>query len=91
MPTQWVHQFRDCPDAEDIEVLVTVAALDRPRQILAREREGAGGVVDGYVLQSIDGRSRTAVYTWVQAGDPDSVTEYLLELLAEVCPGERAQ
>ncbi|WP_329611555.1 hypothetical protein [Kitasatospora herbaricolor] len=63
----------------------------RPRQILARERPGAGGLVDGYVLQRVDGRSRTAVYTWVQAGDPATVTEYLLDLLAEVCPRDKAR
>ncbi|MCX5215618.1 hypothetical protein OG689_41425 [Kitasatospora sp. NBC_00240] len=91
MQTQWVHQFRDRPDTKDVEALVPVEELDRPRQVVAREREGAGGLVDGYVPQSLDGRSRTAVYTWVRAGDPDSVTQYLLDLLAEVCPHERAQ
>ena len=30
------------------------------------------------------------VYTWVQAGAPGQVTEYLLKLLVEVCPHERA-
>jgi hypothetical protein len=47
--------------------------------------------VDGYVLQRVDGRSRTAVYTWVQAGDPATVTEYLPDLLAEVCPRDKAR
>ncbi|MCX5215310.1 hypothetical protein OG689_39715 [Kitasatospora sp. NBC_00240] len=60
--------------------------MDRPRQILAREREGADGLIDGYILQSLDGRSRTAVYTWVRAGDPEPVAQYLLALLAEVYP-----
>ncbi|MCX5215917.1 hypothetical protein OG689_43020 [Kitasatospora sp. NBC_00240] len=84
MPTQWVHQLRDCPDAEDVEVLAEEEG--RPRQILARERPGAGGLVDGYVLQTVDVQLRTAVYTWVQAGEAGQVTEYLLDLLAEVCP-----
>lgn len=30
------------------------------------------------------------VYAWVRAGTPDRVTADLLELLAEVCPGEQA-
>ncbi|MCX5215892.1 hypothetical protein OG689_42885 [Kitasatospora sp. NBC_00240] len=47
--------------------------------------------MDGYVLQRVDARLRTAVYTWVQAGEAGQVTEYLLELLAEVCPMERAR
>ncbi|MFF1873480.1 hypothetical protein [Streptomyces sp. CB03911] len=91
MQTQWVHQFRNRPDTEDIETLVPVEELDRPRQVVAREREEAGGLVDGYVLQSLDGRSRTAVYTWVRAGDPETVTEYLLDLLAEVYPRGKAR
>ncbi|MFF1872583.1 hypothetical protein [Kitasatospora herbaricolor] len=90
MQTQWVYQLRDCPDAEDVEVLAEEEG--RPRQILARERPGAGGaLVDGYVLQRIDAQLRTAVYTWVQAGAPGQVTAYLLDLLAEVCPVERAR
>ncbi|MCX5215613.1 hypothetical protein OG689_44350 [Kitasatospora sp. NBC_00240] len=89
MPTQWVHQLRDCPDAEDVEVLAEEEG--RPRQILARERPGAGGLVDGYVLQRVDAQLRTAVYTWVRAGEAEQVTEYLLDLLAEVCPVERAR
>uniref|UniRef100_UPI002F9066B5 hypothetical protein n=1 Tax=Kitasatospora indigofera TaxID=67307 RepID=UPI002F9066B5 len=89
MPTQWVHQLRDCPDAEDVEVLAEEEG--RPRQILARERPGAGGLVDGYVLQRADAQLRTALYTWVRAGEAEQVTEYLLDLLAEVCPVERAR
>ncbi|WP_329492650.1 hypothetical protein [Kitasatospora herbaricolor] len=89
MPTQWVHQLRDCPDAEDVEVLAEEEG--RPRQILARERPGAGGLVDGYVLQKVDAQLRTAVYTWVRAGEAGQVTKYLLDLLAEVCPKERAR
>ncbi|MCX5216016.1 hypothetical protein OG689_43560 [Kitasatospora sp. NBC_00240] len=57
---------------------------------LARRRPG-GALVDGYILQSIDAQLRTAVYTWVRAGEPDTVATYLLELLAEVCPKERAR
>ncbi|MFE2914363.1 hypothetical protein [Kitasatospora indigofera] len=89
MPTQWVHQLRDCPDAEDVEVLAEEEG--RPRQILARERPGAGGLVDGYVLQRVDAQLRTAVYAWVRAGEAGQVAEYLLDLLAEVCPVERAR
>ncbi|MFE3045340.1 hypothetical protein, partial [Kitasatospora indigofera] len=59
--------------------------------VLARERPGAGGLVDGYVLQSIDPQRRTAVYAWVRAGEAEQVVEYLLDLLAEVCPVERAR
>ncbi|WP_329611580.1 hypothetical protein [Kitasatospora herbaricolor] len=44
--------------------------------------------MDGYVLESLDGRSRTAVHTWVRAGDPATVTEYLLDGVAEVYPGQ---
>ncbi len=84
MRTQWVHQLRDCPDAEDVEVLAEEES--RPRQVLARERPGSGGLVDGYVLQRVDAQLRTAVYTWVRAGEAEQVTEYLLDLLAEVCP-----
>ncbi|GHH80531.1 hypothetical protein GCM10018781_61290 [Kitasatospora indigofera] len=89
MRTQWVYQLRDCPDAEDVEVLAEEEG--RPRQILARPRPGAGGLVDGYVLQRVDAQTRTAVYTWVRAGEAEQVTEYLLDLLAEVCPVERAR
>ncbi|WP_329501460.1 hypothetical protein [Kitasatospora herbaricolor] len=90
MPTQWVHQLRDCPDAEDVEVLAEEEG--RPRQILARKRPDAGGgLVDGYVLQRVDAQARTAVYTWVQAGGPESVSAYLLDLLAEICPKDTAQ
>ncbi|MFD7982504.1 hypothetical protein ACFV4M_03875 [Kitasatospora indigofera] len=90
MPTQWVHQLRDCPDAEDVEALAEEEG--RPRQILARQRPGDdGGLIDGYVLQRIDAQSHTAVYTWVLAGDPGQMTEYLLDLLAKVCPVERAR
>ncbi|WP_371476686.1 hypothetical protein [Kitasatospora sp. NBC_00315] len=91
MQTQWVHQFRDRPDAKDVETLIPVEELNRPRQILAREREGAEGLVDGYILQSLNGRSRTAVYTWVRAGPPEPVAEYLLDLLAEVYPRGKAR
>ncbi|WP_329493031.1 hypothetical protein [Kitasatospora herbaricolor] len=91
MPTQWVHQFRNCPDTDDVQALVPVEELDRPRQSLAREREGAGGLVDGYILQSLDGRSRTAVYTWVQAGDPGTVEQYLRELSTEIYPQGKAR
>ena len=34
---------------------------------------------------------RTALYTWVKAGDSGPVAAYLLELLAEVCPAERTR
>ncbi|MFC9331539.1 hypothetical protein [Kitasatospora sp. NPDC057015] len=64
----------------------------RPRQILAHERLSAGGaLVDGYVLQRVDAQAHTAVYTWVQAGEAGQVAEYLLDLLAEVCPKEQAR
>ena len=86
---QWVCQFRDCPETEDVEVLAEQEG--RPLQVLVRERPGAGGLVDGYILQSTDRREPTAVYTWVQTGEPDLVAAYLLELLAEVCPTERAR
>ena len=86
---QWVCQFRDCPDTEDVEALAEQKG--RPRQVLVRTRPGADGLVDGYILQKADMEQRTAVYTWVKAGDPDPVTAYLLELLAEVCPTERAR
>ena len=86
---QWVCQFRACPDTEDIEILTEQEGP--PRQVLVRTRPGVGGLVDGYVLQRADVERRSAVYTWVQAGDPDSVTAYLLELPAEVCPTERAR
>ncbi|MFC8452571.1 hypothetical protein [Kitasatospora sp. NPDC057223] len=81
-----MHQFRDRPDTEDVEALVPVEELDRPRQVVAREREGAGGLVDGYILQSLNGRSRTAVYTWVRTGDPGTVEQYLRELSTEIYP-----
>jgi hypothetical protein len=58
------------------------------RRATARARLGTGALVDGYVLQKADTERRTALYTWVQAGDPDTVTAYLLDLLAEVCPTE---
>ena len=77
-------QFRDCPDTEDVEALAEQEG--RPLQVLVRQRPGAGSLVDGYVLQRTDTEQRTAVYTWVQAGDPDPVAAYLLDLLAEVCP-----
>ena len=90
MPSQqWVCQFRDCPDTEDVEVLAEQES--RPRQVLVRRRPGAADLVDGYVLQALDVRERTAVYTWVQAGEPDPVAAYLLELLPELCPTERAR
>ena len=84
----WVCRFRDCPDLGDVEVLVEEDG--RPREVVARGREGAGGLVDGYILQSTDAQAHTAVYTWMRAGSPDKVAAYLLELLAEVCPAERA-
>ncbi|MGW2541641.1 hypothetical protein ACWC5I_12385 [Kitasatospora sp. NPDC001574] len=84
---QWVCRFRDCPDAEDVEALVEHEG--RPRQILVRNRPGADGLVDGYVLQRTDPKQHTALYTWVQAGNPDTVTAYLLDLLAEYCPHEQ--
>ncbi|WP_457034338.1 hypothetical protein [Kitasatospora sp. P5_F3] len=86
MQTQWVYQLRDCPGAENLELLDEEAG--RPRQILARERQGTDGLVDGYVLQRIDAQAHTGLYTWVLAGDPNPVTDYLLEFLAEVCPQE---
>ncbi|MFC8451564.1 hypothetical protein [Kitasatospora sp. NPDC057223] len=82
----WVCRLQDCPDVEDAEIVATETG--RPRQVVAREREGA--LVDGYILQSIDAAQHTAVYTWVRAGTAGEVTAYLLELLAEVCPAERA-
>ncbi|MFD5084990.1 hypothetical protein ACFWOG_20415 [Kitasatospora sp. NPDC058406] len=84
---QWVCQFRDCPDAEDVEALVEQEG--RPLQVLVRTRPGSDGLVDGYVLQKSDPTRRTALYTWVQAGDPDTVTAYLLDLLAEFLPREQ--
>ena len=84
----WVCRFRDCPDLGDVEVLVEEDG--RPREVVARGREGAGGLVDGYILQSVGAGERTAVYAWVRAGTADRVAAYLLELLAEVCPAERA-
>ncbi|MFE3112447.1 hypothetical protein ACFXKJ_30225 [Kitasatospora indigofera] len=63
----------------------------RPRQTLARRRPDDGALVDGYVPQAVDVRLPTAVYTWVQAGGPGQVAEYLLDLLAEVCPVERTR
>ncbi|MFE3112753.1 hypothetical protein ACFXKJ_28710 [Kitasatospora indigofera] len=47
--------------------------------------------MDGYVLQRVDTQAHTAVYTWVQVGEAGQVAEYLLDLLAEVCPVERAR
>ena len=84
----WVCRFRDRPDVGDVEVVVEEAG--RPRQVVAREREGAGHLVDGYILQSVDAGEHTAVYAWVRASTADRVAAYLLELLAEVCPGEQA-
>ncbi|MFC9331689.1 hypothetical protein [Kitasatospora sp. NPDC057015] len=89
MQTQWVYQLRNCPDTEDVEALAEEEG--RPLQVLARRREGADGLVDAYILQRIDAQAHTAVYAWVLAGDSGLVTDYLLELLAEVCPGERAR
>ena len=86
---QWVCQFRDCPDTEDVEILAELEG--RPLQVLVRTRPGAGALVDGYILQKADMEQCTALYTWVQAGDPDPVAAYLLELLAEVCPTELAR
>ncbi|MFE2918282.1 hypothetical protein [Kitasatospora indigofera] len=89
MRTQWVHQLRNCPDAEDVEVLAEEEG--RPRQILARPRPGDDALVDGYVLQRVDTQAHTAVYTWVRTGDPETVTEYLLDLLAKVYPRGKAR
>ena len=86
---QWVYQFRDCPEAGDVEVLAEEE--DRPRQVVVRARPGAGGLVDGYILQNLDRQEHTALYTWVRAGDPAPVTAYLLDLLAEVCPTDNAR
>ncbi|WP_371484225.1 hypothetical protein [Kitasatospora sp. NBC_00315] len=85
---QWVCQFRDCPDVEDVEVLVEQEG--RPMQVV-RTRPGAGGRVDGYVLQRADIERRTALYTWIRADERDLVAADLLELLAECCPAEGAR
>ncbi|MFI9329251.1 hypothetical protein ACIGZJ_17100 [Kitasatospora sp. NPDC052868] len=42
-------------------------------------------------MQSLDGRSRTAVYTWVQTGDPAAVHRHLQELSAEIYPQGRTR
>ncbi|MFD9597352.1 hypothetical protein ACFWA9_31995 [Kitasatospora sp. NPDC059973] len=90
MRTRWVYQLRDRPGADDIEGLAEQEGP--PRQILARRRpDNSAALVDGYILQSIDAQRRTAVYTWVHSGEPDTVAACLLELLAESCPAEQAR
>ncbi|MCX5215833.1 hypothetical protein OG689_42550 [Kitasatospora sp. NBC_00240] len=46
--------------------------------------------MDAYVLQRVDAQLHTAVYSWGLTGDSGLVTDYLLELLAEVCPASGA-
>ncbi|MFF1870287.1 hypothetical protein [Kitasatospora herbaricolor] len=84
MQQRWVYQLRDCPDHEDVETLSKQTGL--PKQIVARRRQDGGGLADGYVLQWIDAQVHTAVYSWMQTGDPRQVTDELLRFLAEVCP-----
>ncbi len=81
---QWVYQLRDRPGAEGVELLDQGGG--RPRQILARQREGPAGLVDGYVLQRIDAQLHTAVYGWVLSSEPDPVSHYLLEFRTEDRP-----
>ncbi|MFC8454953.1 hypothetical protein [Kitasatospora sp. NPDC057223] len=33
--------------------------------------------MDGYLLQHVDTQLRTALYTWVRAGDPAQVADHL--------------
>jgi hypothetical protein len=86
---QWVCQFRNCPNVENVEVVVEQES--RPLQVVVRTRPKAGGLVDGYLLQRADMERRTALYTWIRAGERDLVAADLLELLAECCPTERAR
>ncbi|MCX5216171.1 hypothetical protein OG689_44355 [Kitasatospora sp. NBC_00240] len=84
MQTQWVYQLRDRPGTADVDLLDQ--GRGRPRQTLARQREGADGLVDGYVLQRIDAQLHTALYSWVLSSAPDPVSHYLLEFLTEDRP-----
>ncbi|MCX5215600.1 hypothetical protein OG689_41335 [Kitasatospora sp. NBC_00240] len=84
MQMQWVYQLRDRPDAEDVELVAEEGG--RPRQTLARQREGSAGLVDGYILQRIDAQLHTAVYSWVLSSARGPVSDYLLEFLTEDCP-----
>ncbi|MFE2586919.1 hypothetical protein [Streptomyces sp. NPDC059378] len=86
MRKHWAYQFRDSPGRDDVEALAEVNGM--PRQVWVRQCPNTDGLVDGYVLGYADPSARTAVYTWVRRGEPDSVAAYLLEILAEVCPRE---
>ncbi|WP_329611694.1 hypothetical protein [Kitasatospora herbaricolor] len=67
-----MYQLRDRPGAQDVDLLDQKAG--RPQQILARQREGADGLVDGYILQRIDAQLHTAVYGWVLSSEPDPMS-----------------
>ncbi|MCX5216231.1 hypothetical protein OG689_44655 [Kitasatospora sp. NBC_00240] len=84
MQQRWVYKLRDCPDREDVETLSKQTG--RPRHVLARRRKDGDGLADGYVLQWIDAQVHTAVYSWIQSGDPQQVTDDLLQFLTQACP-----
>ncbi|MCX5215619.1 hypothetical protein OG689_41430 [Kitasatospora sp. NBC_00240] len=84
MRMQWMYQLRDRPGAEDVDLPDQEGG--RPRQTLARQREGADGLVDSYILQRVDAQLHTAVYGWVLSSEPDPVSHYLLEFLTEDRP-----
>jgi hypothetical protein len=71
----WVYEFAGCPGRGDFQEITGEA---EPGEVVFRDRAGGFGVVDGFVLESVDDVMLGARYRWVAGGQPCTVAPAVL-------------
>lgn len=73
---RWVYRFHGCPGLDDFE---EICAVEEPVWGVIRERGDTCGVLDGYILESLDPETCVACFAWAKTGTPETVMGFLLE------------
>ncbi|MEV8562725.1 hypothetical protein AB0478_41095 [Streptomyces sp. NPDC051917] len=74
----WVYTFSGCPGIGNYQ---QIANEGEPGDVVGRARPGGLGVVDGFVLESVDDLMMVAHFRWVATGDSSTVMPTVLEAL----------
>ncbi|MGV9566027.1 hypothetical protein [Streptomyces sp. NPDC003480] len=77
-----MYEFAGCPNAGDHQ---QIADEDEPGEVVFRERPG--GIVDGFLRESVDELMMVARFRWVvTGGDASTVAPMVLEAAREQLP-----